>query len=383
MKNIDLVILAGGLGSRIKQFLANKPKPMMIFNNIYFLQYLINIFSKHSIFRKIFILTGYKNKIIFNNFHNKMFNLTMIECLKEKKPMGTGGALLALKKRKINDFVLTNGDTLFDIDLKKLLKKYKKGKLGCVALTSNKKNVNNFKGGKFMNGGIYFFKKKIINLIPKKKFSLEDELLPKLINKRLLNAEAFNDFFIDIGTPKYLKSSKKRIKDYFYRPAIFLDRDGVINYDYGYVYKKKDFKFKKGVIKGLQYLVKKNYYIFLITNQAGIAKGIFKEKDFLNFQSFINKKLSKHNISVDDVQYCPYHPEGKILKYKKRTSLRKPGNQMIKNIFKKYLIDKKKSFMIGDQISDKICAKNSNLKFYFAEENFENLIKKIFKINNY
>lgn len=234
-----------------------------------------------------------------------------------------------------------------------------------------------------MNGGIYFFKKKIINLIPKKKFSLEDELLPKLINKRLLNAEAFNDFFIDIGTPKYLKSSKKRIKDYFYRPAIFLDRDGVINYDYGYVYKKKDFKFKKGVIKGLQYLVKKNYYIFLITNQAGIAKGIFKEKDFLNFQSFINKKLSKHNISVDDVQYCPYHPEGKILKYKKRTSLRKPGNQMIKNIFKKYLIDKKKSFMIGDQISDKICAKNSNLKFYFAEENFENLIKKIFKINNY
>ena len=399
MKNIDLVILAGGLGSRIKQFLANKPKPMMIFNNIYFLQYLINIFSKHSIFRKIFILTGYKNKIIFNNFHKKMFNLKMIECLKEKKLMGTGGALLALKKKKINDFVLTNGDTLFDINLKKLLKKYKKGKLGCIALTSNKKNINNFKlnklsiknniisyqkSGKLMNGGIYFFKKKIINFIPKKKFSLEDELLPKLINKRLLNAETFNNFFIDIGTPKYLKNSKKRIKDYFYRPAIFLDRDGVINYDYGYVHKKKDLKFKKGVIKGLQYLVKKNYYIFLITNQAGIAKGIFKEKDFINFQLFMNKKLSKHNISIDDVQYCPYHPEGKILKYRKRTNLRKPGNQMIKNIFKKYLIDKKKSFMIGDQISDKICAKNSNLKFYFAERNFESLIKSILKkINNY
>ena len=99
MKNIDLVILAGGLGSRIKQFLANKPKPMMIFNNIYFLQYLINIFSKHSIFRKIFILTGYKNKIIFNNFHKKMFNLKMIECLKEKT-YGNRWSIARFEKKK-------------------------------------------------------------------------------------------------------------------------------------------------------------------------------------------------------------------------------------------------------------------------------------------
>ena len=72
MKNIDLVILAGGKGTRIKQFLANKPKPMVKFNSIYFLQYLINNFSKYS-FNKIYILSGYKSKIIFKNFHNKIF----------------------------------------------------------------------------------------------------------------------------------------------------------------------------------------------------------------------------------------------------------------------------------------------------------------------
>ena len=138
MKNKDLVILAGGKGTRIKEFLGNKPKPMIKFNNIYFLQYLVNHLSKF-LFNNIYILAGYKYKIIFNNFHNKIFNLTKIKCLKEKKLMGTGGALLNLKKEKINDFILVNGDTIFDIDINDLIKHCTKEKLGSIALTRNKK----------------------------------------------------------------------------------------------------------------------------------------------------------------------------------------------------------------------------------------------------
>ena len=100
MKNIDLVILAGGKGTRIKEYLGDKPKPMVKFNNKYFLQYLINSLSRFS-FNKIYILTGFKHRVIFKNFHNKIFNLTKTKCLKEKKLMGTGGALLNLKKRKL------------------------------------------------------------------------------------------------------------------------------------------------------------------------------------------------------------------------------------------------------------------------------------------
>ena len=184
-------------------------------------------------------------------------------------------------------------------------------------------------------------------------------------------------FVLDIGTPKYLKISEKKLKNYFKKPAAFLDRDGVINHDFGYVHKKKDFKFKKGVIEGLKYLSKKNYLIFIVTNQAGIAKGIFKEEDFLKLQFYVSKKLFKHNVLINDVQYCPYHPKGNVSKFRKKTNLRKPGNQMIKNIFNKFIIDKKKSFMIGDKISDKKCANKSNIKFYYNEKNFENLIKKI------
>ena len=391
MKNIDLVILAGGKGTRIREFLGNKPKPMIKFNNIHFLQYLVNSLSKFS-FNKIYILAGFKHKVIFKQFHNKMFNLTKIKCLKEKKLMGTGGALLNLKKEKINDFILVNGDTIFDININNLIESCGKKKLGSVALAANNKNTNSYKlnslsiknnnllyrkKGKLMNGGVYFFKRKILNLIPKKIFSLENDFLPKLIHKKLLSGKVYKNFFLDIGTPKYLKISEKKLKNYFKKPAAFLDRDGVINHDFGYVHKEKDFKFKKGVIEGLKILIKKDYLIFLVTNQAGIAKGIFKEKDFFKLQSYISKKLLKHKIMINDVQYSPFHPMGTVLKFRKTTNLRKPGNQMIKNILNKFIIDQKKSFMIGDKISDKKCANKSNIKFYYNEENFKVLVKKI------
>ena len=131
------------------------------------------------------------------------------------------------------------------------------------------------------------------------------------------------------------------------------------------------------MIDGLKDLKKKNYLIFIITNQAGIAKGIFKEEDFFKLQFFLSEKLSKFNIMISDVQYSPFHPNGKILKFRKKSNLRKPGNQMVKNILNKFIIDKKKSFMIGDKISDKKCADKSKIKFYFATENFYTLIKKI------
>jgi len=393
MKSIDLVILAGGKGTRIKQYLKNKPKPMLKFNNIFFLRYLINNYTKYP-FKKIYILTGFKSKIIFKNFHNKIYNFTKIQCIKEKKLLGTGGALFNLKKGKINDFILANGDSIFDINLIDFIKSCKKGNIGSIALANSKKNINSSKlnnlglkknkiiytkKNKFMNGGVYFFKRKLLNLISNKICSLENDILPKLIKKGEISGKIYNDFFLDIGTPKYLKNTSYILNKIYRRPAVFLDRDGVINHDYGYVHKLKDFTFKKGVIAGLKFLIKKNYYIFVVTNQAGIAKNIFKEKDFINLHDNLKKKLSLKNIFFDDVQYSPYHPEGKIKKFRKKSPMRKPGNQMIKNIMSEWLINKKNSFMIGDKLSDKKCAKKSKLNFYYSSNDFLKQIKKIIR----
>ena len=140
-----------------------------------------------------------------------------------------------------------------------------------------------------MNGGVYFFNKKIFNYVKNKNQSLENEIIPKLIKKEKLKEKIFKDF-LDIGSPKYLKKTSNFLKKHYKRPAAFLDRDGVINHDYGYVYKPKNFKLKKDVIKTLKHLINKNYYIFIITNQAGIAKKKFTEKIFLNF-IYILKKI--------------------------------------------------------------------------------------------
>ena len=130
-------------------------------------------------------------------------------------------------------------------------------------------------------------------------------------------------------------------------------------------------------MKGLKYLIKKNYYIFLITNQAGIAKGYYKESDFKKLHIYLKNYLSKNNIYFNDVQYCPFHPKGKIKRYKKKSSLRKPGNQMIKNIFENWIVDKQNSFMIGDKISDELCAKRSKISFFYAKNDFFKQVKKI------
>ena len=390
---LDLVILAGGKGTRIKQYLKELPKPMSRFNNKYFIEYIIQNYSKYN-FNKIYILAGYRSSYIFKKFHKKIYNFIEIECLKEKKLLGTGGALHVLKKKKVKDFILLNGDTIFDINLNDLIKSKQKNALGSIALIKNISNKNNKKlnnlkisnnylsydkRGLLMNGGIYYFKKNIFRYIKNKNISLENEILPNLINKKIISGKKFDQFFFDIGSPKNFLKANKILYKHFYKPAVFLDRDGVINFDKGYVNKKKDFKFRPGVVKGLKLLSKNNYYIFIVTNQAGIGKKIFTLDDFNKLHIFIKEQLQNENIFIDNVSFSSFHPDAKIKRYKKNSFTRKPGNLMIERIKKQWHLNLSKSFMIGDQSSDKICAEKSDLYFEFAKKNFFLQVKSIIK----
>ena len=392
MKKITLVILAGGRGSRIKYYTNLLPKPLIKFSGISLLRYIINNFSKYNI-DKIYILCGYKGKLIHKEFDKKTINLVEINCIIEKRPMGTAGSLYSLKKIIKNDFILINGDTVFDINLNKLIKSKNKRAIGSIALIKNKNYKSNKKlvginlnkkknivfksNSKLMNGGIYYFDKRILKYIKNINSSLENDVIPNLINKSLFNGVVFNNFFLDIGTPKNLKSANFLIPNYFTKPAVFLDRDGVINYDKGYTYKIKDFKFRPGVVNAIKYLNLKNYYVFIVTNQAGIAKGFFTIGDFFKLQKYIKNILIKKNIFINDVKFSPYHPEGKIKKYSIKSNFRKPGNLMIESLFAEWNLIRKKSLMIGDKITDMKAAKKSNIKFLYAEKNLLKQVKKI------
>ena len=160
---------------------------------------------------------------------------------------------------------------------------------------------------------------------------------------------------------------KKKIKK---RVAVFLDRDGTINYDYGYTYKFSKFKFRPYVLRGLKYLSKKKYLIFIVTNQAGIARGLFTVSDLTKLHKQLIKFLKKKDIFINEIQFCPYHPKGIIKAYRKKTELRKPGNLMIKKILRKWNINLSKSFMLGDNKSDELAARKSKIYFEYVSSVF-------------
>jgi len=380
----DLVILAGGKGTRLKKKLRGLPKPLVKINNIHFLDYLLFKISKFC-FSNIYIISGYRGSFIKNKYHNKTINLTTIKVIKEKKLKGTGGALFEIKELIKNDFFLINGDSIFDIDFFDLIKNFNKRKyIGSIALLKNKtyqenKKLNslsikknsqlyftNNEKNNYMNGGIYFFKKNFLKYIKNKKSSLENDILPSFIKNKKICGKFYNNYFIDIGLPKNLVKAKKEFKKIFFKPAIFLDRDGTINLDKGYTYKTNNLKLIK---KTINFLKRKghSYYLFIITNQAGIAKNKFNIKDFLKFQKALFICLKKEGIYINDTKFCPHHADGIIKEFKKNCKCRKPNNKMINDLLKYWPIFKERSLMIGDSYTDELAAKKSNLNFKYIQ----------------
>ena len=160
----------------------------------------------------------------------------------------------------------------------------------------------------------------------------------------------------------------------------FLDRDGVINSsepNNGYVGSLKHFKWISGAIKAIKLLNDKNYKVVIVTNQSGVARGFFTIKDVKKIHSFLQKKLKENKAKIDKFYFCPFHKNGIIKKYKRNSSLRKPNIGMFRLAQKRWNIDKKKSFMIGDQKTDLEFARRAKIKGYlFNQKNLYQFIKK-------
>ena len=380
---IDAIILVGGRGSRLGYLTKDTPKPLLKINNQIFLDILIAKLIKYN-FNKIYLLCSYKKEKFFKIYNNKIIHNSKIICIDEGFAKGTGGALYKLKNRITKDFLLINGDTYFDIDITKILKNKFKNNICTIALTYNnnvKKNhkINNIKinlknkiqftkkSTKLMNGGVYFFRKKVLKFFVKKECSLENDILKNLIIKKKIHGIEFNDKFIDIGSHKSIKFLKKN-KDFLKQKAIFLDRDGVVNElkKNDYVKNYKEFKFLPGVIDAIKYINQKNYLAIIITNQACVGKLIITEKilDSIHYKMKKSIKL-KNNAHIDDIYYSPYYKNSKKNKYRLNEFDRKPNSGMLIKAIKKWNIDTKKSIFVGDSLTDFQASKNMKIKFYY------------------
>ena len=161
------------------------------------------------------------------------------------------------------------------------------------------------------------------------------------------------------------------------KPASFLDRDGVINVEKGYIYKIYDFEWIAGAKNTIKRLNDNNFYVFVVTNQSGISKGLYTESDVAKLHEYINKELETIDAHIDDFFYSPYHPDFPD-RYVDLSNLRKPDIGMLEMAEKKWDFDKSKSFLIGDKETDLSCADKYGIKGYlFESDNLEDFIKKI------
>jgi len=136
------------------------------------------------------------------------------------------------------------------------------------------------------------------------------------------------------------------------RPAVFLDRDGVINEDAAYIGRKEDFHFLPGVAEAIRRLNETGYWVFVATNQSGIARGLFTEEQYHELTAWMLSELERQGARIDEVFYCPHHPTEGIGKYRVECDCRKPKPGMVLEAMRKYPVRIEGSVFIGDMQRD-------------------------------
>lgn len=143
--------------------------------------------------------------------------------------------------------------------------------------------------------------------------------------------------------------------------AVFLDRDGTINKEINYLYKPEDFLLIPGTIDAIKIFHQQGYKVIVITNQAGVARGYYEEKDVQVLHKYLDKVLENNSTYIDSYYYCPHHPDGVIEGYKAECSCRKPEIGMIEKAVRDNNIDLLESIMIGDKEIDVVTAKRAGI----------------------
>lgn len=148
----------------------------------------------------------------------------------------------------------------------------------------------------------------------------------------------------------------------------FLDRDGVINKEVGYLFRIEDFEYTENCVKGLKALVDYGFELIIVSNQAGIAKGLYSVNDFERLMSWMTSDLARYGIKFKDILFCPHHQDGVVQEYTAKCKFRKPLPGMFFKARDLYGIDMKSSIVIGDKLTDIHAGKNAGVGRAFLVE---------------
>lgn len=152
--------------------------------------------------------------------------------------------------------------------------------------------------------------------------------------------------------------------------GVFVDRDGTINVERGYVYRTEDFEYVPGALEALRLLSERKVKIYIVTNQAGIAKGIYTETDFKSLTKNMLDNMARHGIEITDVLYCPHHPEGTVPGYRKVCTCRKPNAGLLQAVIDKEGFAPDCLALIGDKNSDIEAGRKLGIRTYLVETGY-------------
>lgn len=379
------VILCGGLGSRLGELTKDMPKPLLEIGGRPFLEILLREVMRQGC-RKILLLAAFEARRISEFVEALDLNThpeVKIDIAVEPGRAGTGGALWHAREQLEDSFFLLNGDSWFDVSLCELARFLETGgsTLGALSLRkiqdASRYGVVDVKGGKvvafhsrpdregpgLVNGGVYAFRRAIVNhLTPS--CSLESDVLPVLARSDFLLAKVDDAFFIDIGVPDSYNEAQASIPAQLKRPAIFLDRDGVLNIDHGYVGTADRLEWMPGAQDMVLAANRAGYYVFVVTNQAGIGRGFYTEADYLALRRHMRGDLSKIGAHIDDERFCPFHPEAALEQFRGESDWRKPGPGMLLDLLANWPVEIDGSFLVGDKDSDVLAAQNAEIPGY-------------------
>jgi D,D-heptose 1,7-bisphosphate phosphatase len=383
---MQVVIMAGGKGTRVSSIAGDIPKPMIPICGKPILEHQIECLKKNGL-TGIVLVIGHLGQHVKDYFRDgKRFGCNISYYL-ETEPLGTAGALYKLENLS-DDFILLNGDVIFDIDFSRMTSFHREKKAdvtlavhpnshpfdSALIVSNNNCQVTGWLNKEDerawyknqVNAGIHILSAEFLKNYPqsKEKIDLDRDMLKPSISGGKIFAYSTPEYIKDMGTPeRYTQVTsdiEKRIvmqKNLSVRQkCVFLDRDGTVNKFNGFITKPEDFELIEGAAEAIKKINSLGYLAIVVTNQPVIARG---EVDF-DTLDLIHKKmetdLGKHGAYIDALFLCPHHPDkgfpGERPEYKIDCDCRKPKPGMILKAAEKYNIDLCHSYMVGDDMRD-------------------------------
>ena len=386
------VVLVGGHGAPLGDQTATTPKSMLHVAGRPFLDTLIDEIVRYDAFEEILLLAGHQSERVLARYSAAVRGRARLTIALEQEPLGTAGALARAINRLQNRFLLLNGGSFFDFNLLDLTWRADSSlvhmalRAGTVGDRSDHVVLENDRVRAFVapghgaagpaDAGVYVIDRSIVDGIDRLPASLELDVLPALAAGGTLRGTCYRGYFVDVGTAKDLASAEIALKERLRRPAVFFDRDGVLNHDTGYIFEARELKWVDGAREAVKAVNDAGYFAFVVTNQSGVARGLYDESDIRSLHRWMADEMALMGAHIDAFEYCPDHPEGTIERYRRASDRRKPAPGMITDLLSRFPVNADDSMLIGDKASDLEAAQAAGLKGHlFSGGNLEAFVK--------